>query len=37
MTGAQVIVPPSISSLDKTPLGPSIRSITRETATLNDM
>ena len=37
MTGAQVIVPPIISSLDNTPPGPSIRSITRATATLNDM
>jgi len=37
MTGAQVIVPPIISSFDNTPPGPSIRSITRATATLNDM
>ena len=37
MTGAQVIVPPIISSLDNTPPGPSMRSITRATATLNDM
>ena len=37
MTGAQVIVPPIISSLDNTPPGPSIRSITRATATLHDM